>query len=229
MEINSSRVKAWSIARSIHMANLITLQNGLEKERFLLEPFLVGDQKIGFGQKNPLVFDDLNIVKMVNMKFPFPEFGFIIKSPCDSVSKILRMIKISKILRQENQSKEHLELLLMVGLEATACYLNYSDKFNQSGECGCIQFLLGADEVEIAYIMRDAEGLWVAHLGKASKFPNAKLIFSNVSVGVKACMGVIDSKEAISQGDIIMKGRIPLLDFFGYASQITFLNVSLFR
>ncbi|MEC8419641.1 MAG: hypothetical protein VXZ32_00815 [Verrucomicrobiota bacterium] len=139
------------------------------------------------------------------------------------------MNKISKILRKESDSREHFELLLMVGLEATACYLNYSDKFNQSGEHGCIQFLLGADEDEIGYIIRNAKGLWKAHLGKASGFPNAKLLFSSASVGIQVCKGFIDSKEAISQGDIMMKGRIPLLDFFGYASKITFWNVSLFR
>ena len=229
MEDNSLKIKAWSIARSIHIANLIIFQNNTDKKRFLLKPFLLGEQKIGFGQKNPLVFDYMNIVKMVNMEFPFPEIGLIIRSPYDSISKILRIIKISKILRKENDSREHFELLLMVGLEATACYLNYSDKFNQSGEHGCIQFLLGADEDEIGYIIRNAKGLWKAHLGKASGFPNAKLLFSSASVGIQVCKGFIDSKEAISQGDIMMKGRIPLLDFFGYASKITFLNVSLFR
>ena len=56
-----------------------------------------------------------------------------------------------------------------------------------------------------------------------------KLIFKDVKLGIDACAGKLEDKVALSSGDFIAKGRIPLLDFVGYASRVAFSEISIFK
>ena len=56
-----------------------------------------------------------------------------------------------------------------------------------------------------------------------------KLIFKDVKLGIDACAGKLDDKVALSSGDFIAKGRIPLLDFVGYASRVAFSEISILK
>ena len=229
MQIENKRVQAWAISRSLHAANKFFQEQHKLNDLLSLKPFLKDSCSIGLGQFAPLVFKDSNLIKNVNGAFSFPEFRFIFNSPIQSLLKIQRIFNLIKNLHSQSNSEKQLSFLLYVGLEATVSYLNFDDRFKDFEEGGCIQFLLGKKEIGLAFLLKNKKGYWVNRIGQFQGNPNVKLIFKDVQLGIDACAGKLDNKEALSSGDFIAKGKIPLLDFVGYASRVAFSEISIFK
>ena len=228
-KVEPKRVRAWAIARSLYAGSKVFYSNSRKNDRSSIEPFLFDDDRIGFGKYGPLVFKDSGLRNLVDFGFSCPDIYQLTKFPVLSLLKISHIVKISKYLKTVNYSNKYLQYLLLVGLEATACYLNYDRRFIEVKDHGCMQFMIDKNPTPLAKIEKSDDEIWKVSLGTDVITPNATLTFKTIKIGVDACLAKIDEKESISMGDLIVEGRLPLADTIGYASRIASSELSVFK
>ena len=227
MKIDSEKVRVWAIARALNAANLILEKKG----RCCLYPSLLDGKRVGFGKKNPLVFSETSLLIASEGGRAIPCLKSILGSPILSTKRIARLLGISRHLKSNLVSRRQLDLMLIVGLEVTACYMNYHFKIRGMFEIesGHAQFFLNEDGSVLASILKNSDELWVVKSGKINNTPSVRLGFKDILTGIESCMGILDHNRATALGEFLVKGRIPLIDKIGYASRFAFSELSFFK
>ena len=178
---------------------------------------------VSFGNRKELVFTNENLLKLHRVGFSLPEIGFLISHPFQALKKINLLRKIGFSLRANTRSKAQLRLLLAVGLEATAVYLNEDRKCRTiiGSDKGIVAFYLDNDPLPLASLYKKDGSEWAVSFIPLQKKAKVRISFKSVDVGIESCLGQLNPQVCSALGDYTIDGFLPLMDKIGYCARIT--------
>ncbi len=215
------RLVPWALARSI-WASAMQLHAAMGKEpKMDLLPSLHADGIVLFGSSG-LAFSDNSLIGATQKGWAVPRLMNFMASPFTALRALQVIISISKIHRFKEIGRLQAEVILRSGLEATVTYMNFHPYcqelfFNEVGATFGIGF---RDEGPIWKISWNSVESWQVsdYLNDEELF--GELLFTDYDSAISCSVGMLSHLIAAGSGKILLAGRIPLLDKFGYASRI---------
>ena len=225
MIVNESRLPVWAGAQSIYgcALNLFPARTAQ-----CLYPRLLPDNEILLGKA--LVFSDHQFLNLLKHGLGMPRVVTFLLSPYHSACTLVHLFKIGRLYKK-NHSKASCFVQLGGSLAAICTYMNYQKK-------ACTIFepekkynlLVGISGSEKKYLLchRDNTG-WTVEPTEEKFSASASLSFKNHGIARKASLGQLDSWLALTQGEVLLAGHIPMLDKFGYVARIAQREIPLPR
>lgn len=214
--VNETRLPIWAAARTIYTCACVLSDSNYAK---YLAPRLLPNYKIKLGEG--LIFSDQQFLKILKNGFGFPEFKSLFLYPYRSMQSFKQLWQVGKLFRT-NDSKKCAPILLHGSLEAICTYMNNHRKSGEVLEAergsSLAVTILGTEEIYL--IDHESKTGWSVSSKKNKVFASASLVFKNHHIAHKVSLGKVDSWVAMVKGDILLSGRIPLLDKFGYIARI---------
>lgn len=219
--MDSEQIKAWAVSRSIYMGGCVLEIDPYS--RLSIKPQVLNEQMVSFGNRKELVFTNENLLKLHRVGFSLPEIGFLMSHPFQALKKINLLRKIGFSLRANTRSKAQLRLLLAVGLEATAVYLNEDRKCRTiiGSDKGIVAFYLDNDPLPLASLYKKDGSEWTVSFIPLQKKAKVRISFKSVDVGIESCLGQLNPQVCSALGDYTIDGFLPLMDKVGYCARIT--------
>ena len=112
--------------------------------------------------------------------------------------------------------------MLNGSLEAICCYLNHhlvAKKAFDDESSRTLTFEIKGMQRKWLIKMDGSNGWQVGACSSLDR-ASACLAFNDIEVAKNAALGALDSWLSLTNAEIILSGRIPLLDKFGYVSRI---------
>lgn len=218
-EFPQERIVPWAAARSIFGATAVMGElDGMTQQ---LEPLLLSGDRISIG-KNGLVFKQDSLLRAIKSGFSMPELFPMLMNPFSAIKAIITLKRISRFYDPNLNLRESLPVILRAGLETVTVYLNHHSRFNDmfsdfSDEL--ITFNLAGSE-PIGWLRRSTEGLFTAGSEPAVGNPSVELTFLNKEIAFEGLLRGIDQLGATASGEMMIQGRLPLMDKIGYVSRI---------
>ncbi len=113
-------------------------------------------------------------------------------------------------------------MLLAAALEAATTYMNYHSECEKLVRDHRFSSI-GVGSMEQGVFMsisRNGTNFWELHNAEIDQSYDASLIFANDQVMCLSAVGKLDHMLASADGNIQLRGYIPLLEKFGYISRI---------
>ena len=219
MNLPVERLVPWTLARSI-WASQLQLLKGHDLANFLL-PRICSEKTISFGQSG-LAFKDNSLVKAAKKGFAIPQLSKFLRSPFTSTAALRLVIKVGQIHQNGWRKPGNAKVLLSAALEATVTYMNFHP--------GCVDLFVDHPNSSIG-VGSEKEGVfmticrinsqpWALEHKAIMKQSTATLIFSSDQAACFSAVGNLDHMLAAGDGQIQLRGQIPLLEKFGYASRV---------
>jgi hypothetical protein len=216
VRVKEDRLSLWASVCSIYT---IACMRFPPRRAKLLEPKLLSSKKISLGKT--LIFSDDQLTRVLKKEPALPKLGRLFLSPLNSVLCIYHLWEIGKFY---NSSKNHscAKILLAGSLDAICLYLNFHQRSKKIFESEREYSLsVRIDDSESAFLMTfDATDGWIYKTCKKDDLANASLTFKNQKIACEAAKGLIDPWSALIKGDILLAGRITMLDKLGYVSRM---------
>ena len=185
----------------------------------LLEPKLLSSKKISLGET--LIFTDDQWTKILKKEFALPKLGNLFLSPLKSILCLFHLWEIGKFYHSSN-NHPCAQILLAGSLEAICSYLNCHTNAGKIFESEREYSLsVKIDDSESAFLITyESEHGWIYKTCKKENRANASLTFKDQKIACEAAKGIIDPWDALIKGDILLAGRITMLDKLGYVSRM---------
>jgi len=212
------QLPAWAVARSLE-AMSVEIQR--HKPNFYkLSARILTNSKISLTAGDEIVFDNDNLLHAVRQGFALPEIIPLCIHPIVSYKGIRALMEI-KDLYNQSPGKQDVKIFFQAGLEATACYLNHHPSVQDlmRDEKGTIDCYL-QEKIFLGRIFRSNEDVWKCTSEKPDTDPSVVLDFKNLGSAIRGACGQIDPLADPALGNIMVAGRIPLLDKFGFVARI---------
>ena len=223
-EIPQERIASWAAARSIFGASEVLCElNGTTQK---LEPQLLPGDRIAIGRKG-LTFKHDSFLRAIERGFSMPELLPMLRNPLSAMKAIGTLKRIARHYDPSRGEKGSLLVVLRAALEALAVYLNHHP-FSHGLFTGCsdelITFNLGNSGV-LGWLNRNSDGVFSAGTKPYSGKPSVELTFLNRDIAFEGLLNGIDQLGATATGEVMIRGRIPLMDKIGYVSRIALREV----
>ncbi len=217
-EIPQERIAPWAAARSIFGASAVLSE--LDGKTQKLEPKLLSGDRIAIGRRG-LTFRPDSLLQAIERGFSMPELFPMIKNPLSAIQAIATLKRIARHYDPSRVESGSLRVVLRAALEALTVYLNHHPLFHGlfadfSDEL--ITFNL-ADSGVIGWLSRSSDGLFSAGTEWVGGKPSVKLTFLSHDLAFEALLNGVDQLGATASGEVMIQGRIPLMDKIGFVSR----------
>ena len=226
--MDPQRLKPWAIACSIYRASCILKLES--KSKFSIRPKIYDQSSISFGDDSSLVFEDKELLKLNEKMFIMPRILSILRCPYLSLIKIYHLIKIGELMRSSEQNILKLKLLLGVGLEATATYMNHNPKCREiiGREEGRVDFFVKGMSSPLMCLQKKGGAGWkVSEFDEYNSEPRVKMTFQDLEIGILSCKNILNHQVSSALGEYDIVGYIPLMEKIGYCAKLTNLEIPL--
>jgi hypothetical protein len=184
-----------------------------------LRPKFLSDGKVQLG--NLLIFSEKQYYRLIVKGLGFPQLRSLFLSPVQSIQLILSLAKVGQLYKSKDE-KVTAPIQLKASLEAICTYLNlhlYSSKIFKSEQD--FSLLIGISNTETNFLIHyEKQGGWKVYFAKNQQAESASLLFKNVKIAQDAALGRLNSWISLTNGNVIVAGRIPLIDKFGYVARL---------
>ena len=189
------------------------------KSARFLAPQLLPNDTIALG--NSLIFSDDQFGNLLKNGWGIPKMGGLLLSPCRSFCILSCLWKIGNLYKLDNIQR-FAPLLLGGSLEAICTYMNSHCEAGRvfESEKESSIFIKIAETGSEYFICYDSPIGWSLKHVQERISPSASLTFKSLGIAQKAALGKLDFWLALSMGDILLAGRIPMLEKFGYVARI---------
>ena len=170
---------------------------------------------------NLLIFTREQYHRLVSRGVGIPRLGKLFLSPVQSIRLILSLAKVGKLYKSQDV-KVTAPIQLKASLEAICTYLNhhwYASKIFKPEQA--FNFLIGISNTEINFwIQYEKMSGWKVYLSGNQQSESSSLLFKDFKVAQDAALGRLNSWISLTNGNIIVAGRITLMDKFGYVARL---------
>ena len=221
INFDETRIIPWALACSLNGASHTLAK--INHSYFTFSPQLTDGNHISLFKESGIIFSDQNLIRAVEYGFAMPRIIPLLVSPKISISSIKTLKAIQGFYKQADPTLNQVMVLLRCGLETCAVFSNLyaSAKNILADESGFILFSIEGLG-QIGWFGKNKEGNWQAGTDDAPANPSALIIFKNINFALKSAIGQIDHLIDPTIGNVKTRGRIPLLDKFGFVSRIAF-------
>ena len=214
--ITSKTLPLWAAARSIYGCGVECLS---AKNSQSLVPRILPSGEFSFGTS--LIFSPKSFVKVIEGGFALPKIRYFLTAPTGTFRSVINLARVGKVYRSPSQIKE-IHGMLNGSLEAICCYLNHhlvaKKAFDDESSRTLTFEIKGMQRKWL--IKMDGSNCWQVGACSSLDRASACLAFNDIEVAKNAALGALDSWLSLTKAEIILSGRIPLLDKFGYVSRI---------
>ena len=214
--ITSKTLPLWAAARSIYGCGVECLS---AKNSQSLVPRILPSGEFSFGTS--LIFSPKSFVKVIEGGFALPKISYFLTAPTGTFRSVINLARVGKVYRSPSQIKE-IHGMLNGSLEAICCYLNHhlvAKKAFHDESSRTLTFEIKGMQRKWLIKMDGSNGWQVGACSSLDR-ASACLAFNDIEVAKNAALGALDSWLSLTKAEIILSGRIPLLDKFGYVSRI---------
>ena len=184
-----------------------------------LRPKFLSDGKVQLG--NLLIFSEKQYYRLIVKGLGIPKLRSLLFSPVQSIRLILSLAKVGQLYKSRDV-KVNAPIQLKASLEAICTYLNlhsYSSKIFKP-EQG-FSFLIGISNTETNFLIYyEKQSGWKVYFAENQQSESASLLFKNIKIAQDAALGRLNSWISLTNGNVIVAGRIPLIDKFGYVARL---------
>ncbi|MEK9772204.1 MAG: hypothetical protein VW907_04345 [Opitutae bacterium] len=221
--VNETRLPIWAAAQSIHACGRVLFPDRIAS---CLTPQLLSKDEISLG--NSLVFSDPQFRNLLKSGLGMPKIGGLLLSPYRSFCIFSCLWKIGKLYKSK-KSHTFAPLILRGSLEAICTYMNFHQEASRIfGTEKDSVLSINISETYTKYLIRyQSSSGWSVKYVEESLNSSASLTFKDPAIARKAALGKLDSWLALTTGEILLAGRIPMLDKFGYVARIAQREVPL--
>ncbi len=216
---NEGQLAAWATACSLGTASKgLSLKFSKIK---VLSPTISSKRHIALTQGKSLVFSNQNLLKLAGGELALPLFRSFCQNPFDGIRTISTMQRVKALYLESKPTPDQVEILLQAALSASVCYLNFHTLAIDllAGEIGAICFRLGPRHLGSVCKMKNGDP-WILERDDSKIQPSVLLSFSDLRSAFRGAMGLTDPYVDPAEKNLSIKGRIPLLEKFGYVSRI---------
>ena len=227
-EIDPVRLIPWSLARSIFGASKVL--SDLSGGNCVLEPKLMDRNKISLSKNGGLIFTDANLMKMSEKGFAYPVLSSIVSYPVLAFKTFRVLKKIEALYRQESPNIDQVKILMRSGLEASVTYANHhhQSRMLMEEEKGMIIFSVEEFGV-IGWVRRNKMGIWETGSENFNQDASVYMNFKNLNLALDGTLGKLNHMVEPAIGNIFIRGRLPLLEKFGFVSRTALREIPLPR
>ena len=214
--ITSKTLPLWAAARSIYGCAVECLT--VKKSQSLI-PRILPSGEFSFGTS--LIFSPDSFVKVIEDGFALPQMRYFLSAPMSTFRSVINLARVGNAYRSASQMKE-IYGILNGSLEAICSYLNHhlvAKKTFDEETLNTLTFEIKGMKRKWLIKMDDSNG-WHVVACSSLQHASACLTFKDIEVAKNAALGALDSWLSLTNAEIILSGRIPLLDKFGYVSRI---------
>jgi|TARA_A200000113_G_C8840377_1_gene346661 hypothetical protein len=217
------QIAAWAIACSLSAASKEMIEQNIWVQ--CLQPELQGASWISLTKENNVVFSNLNLVRVAGGTFAIPKIACLLKKPIKSLGALLTLIKIRRVYLKKNHTMEQVRILMLAGLETAVCYLNFHSysKSLMVGESGKIDFYV--KEKFLGSVSCSTNNFWQTSNRNTREKPSIIVTFKDLSTAYRGALGKIDPLVDAAEKNVLIRGRIPLIEKFGYISRLAMKEV----
>ena len=217
------QISAWAIACSLSTASKEMIEQNIRVQ--FLEPELQGASWISLTKENNIVFSNVNLVRVAGGTFAIPKILCLFKKPIKSLGALLTLIKIRRVYLQKKYTMEQVRILMLAGLEITVCYLNFHSysKSIMTDESGKIDFYL--KDRFLGSVACSTNNLWQTIDRNTHEEPSVIVTFKDLITAYRGALGKIDPLVDAAEKNVLIKGRIPLIEKFSYISRLAMKEV----
>ena len=184
-----------------------------------LRPKFLSDGKVQLG--NLLIFSEKQYHRLIVKGLGTPKLRNLFLSPVQSIRLILSLVKVGQLYKSRDV-KVTAPIQLKASLEAICTYLNlhsYSSEIFKS-EQG-YKILIGISNTETNFLINyEKQSGWKVYFAGNQQAESASLLFKNIRVAQDAALGRLSSWISLTNGNVVVAGRIPLIDKFGYVARL---------
>jgi hypothetical protein len=184
-----------------------------------LRPKFLSDGKVQLG--NLLIFSEKQYYRLIVKGLGIPKLRSLFLSPVQSIRLILSLAKVGQLYKSKDV-KVTAPIQLKASLEAICTYLNlhsYSSKIFKS-EQG-FKILIGISNTETNFLINyTKQSEWKVYIAENQQSESATLLFKNIKIAQDAALGRLNSWISLTNGNVVVAGRIPLIDKFGYVARL---------
>ena len=214
--ITSKTLPLWAAACSIYGCGVECLS---AKNSQSLIPRILPSGEFSFGTS--LIFSPESFVKVIEGGFAFPKVRHFLAAPTSTFRSIINLARVGKAYRSASQIKE-VYGILNGSLEAICSYLNHhlvAKKTFDEETLNTLAFEIKGMKRKWLIKMDDSK-VWQVGACTSLHRASACLTFKDIEVAKNASLGALDSWLSLTNAEMILSGRIPLFDKFGYVSRI---------
>lgn len=217
------QISAWAIACSLSAASNEMIEQNIRVQS--LQPVLQGASWISLTKENNMVFSNEDLVRVAGGTFAFPRISCLLKNPVKSLGALLTLIKIRRVYLQKKHSMEQVRILMLAGLETAVCYLNYHSysRSIMADETGKIDFYL--KEKFLGSVSCLTNNFWQTSDRNTQEEPSIIITFKDLNTAYRGALGKIDPLVDAAEKNVLIRGRIPLIEKFGYISRLAMKEV----
>jgi hypothetical protein len=184
-----------------------------------LRPKFLSDGKVQLG--NLLIFSEKQYHRLIVKGLGIPKLWSLFLSPVQSIRLILSLVKVGQLYKSKDV-KVTAPIQLKASLEAICTYLNlhsYSSEIFKP-EQG-FKILIGISNTETNFLINyEKQSGWKVYFAENQQLEAASLLFKNIKIAQDAALGRLNSWISLTNGNVIVAGRIPLIDKFGYVARL---------
>ena len=217
------QISAWAIACSLSAASKEMIEQNIWVQ--CLQPELQGESWISLTKENNMVFSNVNLVRVAGGTFAIPKIACLLKKPIKSLGALFTLIKIRGVYLQKKHTMEQVRILMLAGLETAVCYLNFHSysKSIMVDESGKIDFYL--KEKFLGSVSSSTSNFWQTSNRNTQEKPSIIVTFKDLNTAYRGALGKIDPLVDAAEKNVLVRGRIPLIEKFGYISRLAMKEV----
>jgi len=214
--VDQERLPVLAAAQSIYAFGAQLLPEKLSE---CLKPKLLSHHQISFGES--LVFKDGQLIKLIEHKFGLPKLSSFLWKPRKSLQTLFGFWKVGRHFHNRASSAD-VPNLIYSSLIAICVFLNHHKTASMvfANEKANSLLVRVKERDEGFYISYDQESGWGVTSVHGHRLATAGLEFKNEHVAIQASLGLMNSWVGITDGRILLSGRIPTLDKFGYVARM---------
>jgi len=215
----SERIIPWAAARSIFGASSVMKEQDGKTQ--ILEPKLLSSDRIAIGSKG-LIFKDYSLLEAIERGFSMPQLFPLLMNPSSAIKAITTLKRMSRFYDPRSGASERLAVILRAGLETLVVYLNHHPTFHglfSDFSDELITFNLSGSG-SLGWLSRSSEGVFQAGTKSSIGTPSVALTFMNQDIAFEGLLRGIDQLGSTASGEVMIQGRLPLMDKIGYVSRI---------
>ena len=170
---------------------------------------------------NLLIFSEKQYHRLIVKGLGTPKLRNLFLSPVQSIRLILSLVKVGQLYKSRDV-KVTAPIQLKASLEAICTYLNlhsYSSEIFKSEQR--YKIVIGISNTETNFLINyEKQSGWKVYFAENQQSESASLLFKNIKIAQDAALGRLNSWISLTNGNVIVAGRIPLIDKFGYVARL---------
>jgi len=184
-----------------------------------LRPKFLSSGEVELG--NLLIFSQEQYYRLISRGLGIPQIRNLFLSPIQSIRLILSLWRVAQLYKSKDL-KVSSPIQLKASLEAICTYLNlhpYSSKIFKPEQGFSI--LIGISNTETNFLIcYEQQNGWKVYFLENQQSASASLLFKDIKIAQDAALGRLNSWISLTNGNIVVAGRVPLIDKFGYVARL---------